>query len=332
MRRSFKHPGIRLAAIAALCSRRGVGKLPLPPFRPEDGLNTAISQILQDRTGFLWVGTADGLFRYDGAHFQRFGVDEGLPSASIRNMIEATDGTLWVVTGRGLARRRKTKFETVSTGAEGWVGDWHSLGATRGRLYLGTDRGLLVSHLPADGGMPRFALVRGAPSEPVEGLYAEANGDLWFGCGLQLCLLEDGLVRKFGSAEGLPPEPLGGHPARHSRQPVDPRTPASICPVCRDKQVSGPRSGSTPGQQHHPVDGCRPARHAAGFDRPRRSPLAGRSLATDRQCSGSGVRSRDDCLPGPRGFGMDRPLGRGDRPMVRIRGMDKLDDSGRAQQ
>ena len=50
-------------------------------FGPDDGLNTAVTQIGQDRTGFLWVGSGDGLFRYDGARFQRFGTDDGLPSA-----------------------------------------------------------------------------------------------------------------------------------------------------------------------------------------------------------------------------------------------------------
>ena len=52
-------------------------------FGQDDGPNTAVTQILQDRTGFLWVGTADGLFRYDGGYFQRFGMEQGLPSASI---------------------------------------------------------------------------------------------------------------------------------------------------------------------------------------------------------------------------------------------------------
>src|SRR6202030_2592647 len=60
-------------------------------YGPDDGLNTAVSVILQDHTGFLWVGTGNGLFRYDGAHFQHFGLEEGLPSASIRCLVESAD-------------------------------------------------------------------------------------------------------------------------------------------------------------------------------------------------------------------------------------------------
>jgi hypothetical protein len=88
-------------------------------FGPDDGLNTAVSRLVQDRTGFLWVGTGNGLFRYDGARFVRFGVEEGLPSSSVRCLEEGPDGTLWAVTGRGLARFRKNSFQVVETGAAG---------------------------------------------------------------------------------------------------------------------------------------------------------------------------------------------------------------------
>ena len=82
-------------------------------YGPDEGLSTAMSQLLQDRTGFVWVGTENGLLRYDGARFQRFGVEDGLPSSSIRCLREAPNGTLWVITTKGLARRRGTSFETL---------------------------------------------------------------------------------------------------------------------------------------------------------------------------------------------------------------------------
>ena len=183
-------------------------------FGPEDGLNTTISQILQDRTGFLWVATSNGLFRYDGARFQRFGPDEGLPSASVRCLREAPDGTLWVLTGRGLARWRHTRFEPVSTRADAGGGDWHGMEfSAGGQLYLGNDHGLLVASGalsgPPDGSAPKFVHPPGAPAVPVTGIYAERDGSVWFGCGLQLCLLREGRVWRFGEAEGLPPDRWG---------------------------------------------------------------------------------------------------------------------------
>ena len=180
-------------------------------FGPEDGLNTTVNQILQDRTGFLWVATSNGLFRYDGARFQLFGTDEGLPGASVRCLREAPDSTLWVLTGRGLARWRHTRFEAVSARADSGGGDWHGMEfASGGQLYLGNDHGLLVatgvSPGPPDGSAPEFVHQPGAPAVPVTGIYAERDGSVWFGCGLQLCLLRDGRVWTLGKAEGLPPD------------------------------------------------------------------------------------------------------------------------------
>src|SRR5713101_4556614 len=51
-------------------------------YGPDEGLRTAVNRLFQDRDGFLWVGTSNGLFRYDGDRFQRFGTAEGLPASS----------------------------------------------------------------------------------------------------------------------------------------------------------------------------------------------------------------------------------------------------------
>jgi signal transduction histidine kinase/ligand-binding sensor domain-containing protein len=177
-------------------------------FSPDDGLNSAVNSLLQDRAGFLWVGTGNGLFRYDGARFQRFGVEEGLPSAAVRGLKEAPDGSLWVVTGRGLARSSGDSFQVVETGAAGQDLRALDIGAG-GQVYLGLDRGLLVGVVPPGGGTPEFALLPRAPPDRVNGILAEPDGDVWFNCGLQLCFLGHGRVRVFDQTYGLPPEPWG---------------------------------------------------------------------------------------------------------------------------
>src|SRR5689334_25242276 len=75
-------------------------------YGEEEGLqNLAVQVVLQDRAGFLWVGTQNGLYRYDGNRFSAFGKSEGLPGARIEALHESIDGTLWVGTRTGLARR-----------------------------------------------------------------------------------------------------------------------------------------------------------------------------------------------------------------------------------
>jgi len=40
-------------------------------YGPSDGLtNLGVNCLLQDHTGYLWVGTDNGLFRYDGSSFR----------------------------------------------------------------------------------------------------------------------------------------------------------------------------------------------------------------------------------------------------------------------
>src|SRR5882762_3485059 len=84
-------------------------------YGEDEGLkNLAVQAVLQDRAGFLWVGTQDGLYRYDGNHFTAFTSRDGLPGTRIEALYESADGTLWVSTGRGLARRTQDRFESVA--------------------------------------------------------------------------------------------------------------------------------------------------------------------------------------------------------------------------
>ena len=69
----------------------------------EDGLSqNAGLAIFQDSRGYLWIGTQDGLNRYDGYSFKTFKHDPEDPTSishnSILSMAEDKDGTLWIGT------------------------------------------------------------------------------------------------------------------------------------------------------------------------------------------------------------------------------------------
>ena len=82
----------------------------------EEGLtNLAVKVLFQDRTGFLWAGTENGVFRFDGQGFQRYGPDEGLPHEVILSLGEAPDGSILAGYRRGVYRQKGRRFEPVGT-------------------------------------------------------------------------------------------------------------------------------------------------------------------------------------------------------------------------
>ena len=75
-----------------------------------EGLSQSnVTCLTHDRHGYLWIGTNDGLNRYDGYEFKIFEHDpakqHSLPSSSIRSIYKSKDGTLWIGTvGGGICR------------------------------------------------------------------------------------------------------------------------------------------------------------------------------------------------------------------------------------
>ena len=73
----------------------------------EDGLSiNRVSEIIQDKRGFIWIGTSDGLNMYDGYNFKTFlpnALDSNsISSYTINAMCEDESGNIWVGTQNGL--------------------------------------------------------------------------------------------------------------------------------------------------------------------------------------------------------------------------------------
>jgi len=170
-----------------------------------DGLkDTEVHCLLQDHIGFIWAGTATGLFRYDGARFTDF----PLPSSGtiVQALAETPDGTLWAGTNSGLSRMRDGKLQLVD--AVGWVGipTQSSLVVDRqGRLLVGTTGGLLIG--TQKGANYTFTHVRnpeGFLDAAAYGVHMDPAGTVWFGCGNKLCVVESGRAKEVGGEAGIP--------------------------------------------------------------------------------------------------------------------------------
>jgi signal transduction histidine kinase/ligand-binding sensor domain-containing protein len=161
------------------------------------GLDARVAvTLLVDRNGLLWVGSREGLFRYDGYQASAFLPDPERPGQisdiDIRALYEAGDGALWISTNTGGLNRRDarsgtfTQFHHDSSDGRS-LSDESVYGIAEdadGRLWVGTQRGL--NRLDTDG--RRFERHFHEPgradslaSDWVYALHRGPTGTLWVG-------------------------------------------------------------------------------------------------------------------------------------------------------
>ncbi len=179
-------------------------------YGQEQGLsNLNPNCILQDRTGFLWVGTQNGLFRYDGWRFHYFGREQGLPATAIESLYESKDGVLWAGTTGGLARLVSSRFERVLVSAASETAMPNALtGDAKGNLYIGLATGFAVG-TPTPGAHPvqyRFKLYRPEGDRPkVSGIHVDPNDRVWAWCGSRICQFDGGSLQPVSPGLGITP-------------------------------------------------------------------------------------------------------------------------------
>jgi ligand-binding sensor domain-containing protein len=237
-----------LAAVLSAAAARGLDPaVPLSQYghdvwTSDSGLpQNSITTILQTRDGYLWLGTQEGLVRFDGVRFTIFDT-RNTPALSddwVQALVESRDGTLWIGTMSGLVRMDRGEFtpfhgaglETEMVSAlhedrEGalWVGS--GLGATRidgdrattfgeclgvpGRVStIGEDgRGGLWVGGPWGGSRregDRFApwtVAEGFPGA-VFSMLPDPNGGLWVGTGRGLARVDGREVTLLAEGGGL---------------------------------------------------------------------------------------------------------------------------------
>jgi len=184
-------------------------------FGQEHGLSSSLVRAMaQDKQGFLWIGTRNGLYRYDGVQFQAFQRREGLPEDSVRAVHASASDSLWVGTSSGVVRKVGNRFVPVSppnlqvNSRTGIASD------SQGRVYLATSGGVYVS----DGGDQFTPLLKGNPwqTKLVAGLHVAPDDSIWFGCDRAVCRYKNGRLESFGREQGVPDDQWGGFQQDHT--------------------------------------------------------------------------------------------------------------------
>ncbi|NQZ90368.1 MAG: diguanylate cyclase [Saccharospirillaceae bacterium] len=163
----------------------------------EDGLQEkSVKTMLLDDTGFLWFGTEDGLFKYDGYGLKTFKhdliKDNSLSGNSINIIIKDSKSNLWIGTrGKGL-NHFNTKTERFThyrhqDDSPNSISDDHIyslLEDSQGHLWIGTRNGL--NHFNTE--TNQFTHYRHQANNPnslsndsVRSIIEDNQGNLWFG-------------------------------------------------------------------------------------------------------------------------------------------------------
>ena len=200
-----------LGGFALLCAAATSGVAQRYSFREyTQGLgNLNIACLVQDRTGYLWVGTQNGLYRYDGTQFQSFGVAQGLPERMIQSLFIGEDGTLWVATTTGIFFERHdghfTEVESPERGGQFLQRPGTSFASNRPDevVTVTRDGAFLLRRKNVEEWTAERMQVEGGALRSV--LFAP-DGALWYGCDSDLCRLAHGKTTHLGQALKLPEE------------------------------------------------------------------------------------------------------------------------------
>ena len=179
-----------------------------------------VNAITQDNSGYLWLGTDDGLVRYDGYRTTVFKHDPANPASLADNMIRSLHpserGGLWVATDDGLHHFNPAtgRFKHYLSGlAAGSVfkGIRQVIGDGEGGVWVATDTGL--RRLPAKGRRIHYRHQAGDPntlsSDDVRVLARGRDGSLWVGTNLGVDRLDpaSGRFEHFKPDRGATSEP-----------------------------------------------------------------------------------------------------------------------------
>ncbi|HEY3915313.1 MAG TPA: two-component regulator propeller domain-containing protein, partial [Verrucomicrobiae bacterium] len=178
--------GLTAFALACDCHGAGTGVLPDPlvdVWDTEDGLpNSTVTAVAQTPDGYLWVGTYNGLARFDGVKFVTFDpvTTPELRNARVQALYVDCTGNLWINNYRGaLTRYRDGVFYAEETGEGGY--DWHetmAVSTSNEVTFIGQFGDVLRRSLT--GASQKWTVTtREGGTRPIFQC-ADRNGILWF--------------------------------------------------------------------------------------------------------------------------------------------------------
>ncbi len=193
--------------VHALDPNRDILQYCLDLWGSEQGLpQNTVTSILQTRDGYLWLGTQEGLVRFDGVQFTVY--DRGNTAAFENNHVQALcesrDGSLWIgIFGGGLLHYKGGAFSRMPTDDNSIsnVDVAYICEASDGAIWYATNA--LGVYRYKNGLLRRYTIHDGLPSDQVNSLLIDSQGDIWIGTVAGLACMRNGTVVNYTTRDGL---------------------------------------------------------------------------------------------------------------------------------
>jgi len=181
----------------ARTSDRTIGQFVHTAWTAKDGAPGNVFALAQTTDGFLWLGTMQGLYRFDGITFERYKPQSGpaFPSPFVTSLLALPNGDLWIGFRDGGVSRLRDGRNANYTNSDGLPsGRVAKLAQDRdGTIWAGTDGGLArFDH----GQWQRVGNDWNYPPGKAAALFVDRRGTLWVASDHEVLFLPRG-SRKF---------------------------------------------------------------------------------------------------------------------------------------
>ncbi len=192
----FAERAVAVQGDAALDPSKEVNRYAHRVWTMKDGMTQgAVRALAQTPDGYLWIGTSEGLARFDGTSFSLF-TPASVPQLKdvvVTALHASPDGTLWIATLGGLTLYRDGLFLNVRTYAS--IDSTSVRGFCAGandRIWAATGAGLIG--LGPQGITEQYTSKEGVPAKGVLAALLMADGSVLAGTGKGVFILHDGQV------------------------------------------------------------------------------------------------------------------------------------------
>ena len=183
-------------------------------YQEREGIgNLSVTCLLQDKEGFIWACTENGLYRYDGVAFEGVGDAQGLGNSTIRAAAQDGAGTLWIGTAQDLYRGDGSHFKPIRPeGRRLKLGSGLRIAALSPDHLLVIDGAELLelTSAPGDGQwrirtyFPESLVHSMSALRSINSVYVDRLDRIWLGCDGAICRVEQGAVKIFDANFNVP--------------------------------------------------------------------------------------------------------------------------------